>query len=165
MCQAVSHYLSWFTPYSNCIFNIFECKKFTAENLNITYVCVCHIVLLIIYQIFDCVWAIIPLWRCELVVSCQYHTQHQHLFPVPEWRRSSQQCVHDHTSTPAVETTAQFRLVSFLYPRGTRDQNKLWNIKKKGSYINCRTQYHNFYLQRHSLKRWLLNEHISLNIS
>lgn len=53
------------------------------------------------YQIFNGVWAILPLWRRELVVPSQDHTQHQHLFPVPEGRRAGKQRVHDHPWTPS----------------------------------------------------------------
>ena len=58
------------------------------------------VVRLLTYQVFDSVRAVVPLRGGELVFASQDHTQHQHLFPVPEGRGSSQKSVHDHPRTP-----------------------------------------------------------------
>lgn len=52
-------------------------------------------------QIFHGVGAVLPLWRREVVGSCQDHAQHQHLFPVPEGRRACKQRVHNDPWTPS----------------------------------------------------------------
>lgn len=53
------------------------------------------------HQIFDRVRAVLPFWGGEVVLPGQNHSQHQHLFPVPEGRRACQQRVHDHPRTPS----------------------------------------------------------------
>lgn len=55
------------------------------------------------HQVFDGVRPVIPLWRAKLVPAFHDHSQHQQLFAMPEWWRTSKKREHDHTTSPPVE--------------------------------------------------------------
>lgn len=59
------------------------------------------------HQVFDGVRPVVPLWRAKLVPAFHDQSQHQQLFAMPEWGRTSKKREHDHTTSPPVETRGE----------------------------------------------------------
>lgn len=71
----------------------------------ITAFCLCSSVKMDMsyYQVFHSVRPVIPLRGAELISALHNHPQHQHLFPMPERRWTSQQGEKDHSASPSLK--------------------------------------------------------------